>query len=381
VRLDPARSTRALRLGALTILGAVFAALAVRFARLPAVDFPVFHRAGRLFLAGADLYRGAWEYPYRYAPGVAALFAPLGRLGLPAARAAWAVVSVALAWSAAALLSRRRRSALAGPLAWLCLIQPLAQEIAHGQVDVLVLFLLVAAADLEDRQAEGMAGALVALAAALKVAPVVVALDWIVRRRWRALVGAAAGALLIAIPVLVRYGAAGAVEQHLLWIRTQAADAGAMTATLANQSLWSAAARFGLPRAAAGLGAVALVGMLLASPDRARRRELLVAAVPLVSAYGWPQLFILAVPLVASLIDGPAPQAWLAGLTAAGVSLLSYDVAGPRVEGWAQDHRILGALLLAVIAVGWSASRRRTEAPWPAPGVAAAQGATTRATR
>lgn len=361
-----ARRGGALRTGGLVAFAAVLAGIVARFAPRPAVDFPVFHRAGALFRAGADLYGGAWEYPYRYAPGVAALFAPLSRLPLPAARAAWAVLSAALAWAVASLLAARRRGALAVPLAWLCLLQPLAQEIAHGQVDLLVLFLLVAAGLLEDAEAEGVAGALVALAAALKVAPALLAIDWAVRRRWRALAGVAAGGLLLVLPVAVRYGPAGAVEQHLRWFRTQSSDAAGMTAELSNQSLWSMAGRFGLPFSAAALAAAALTGAILTARHRPLRRELLAAAVPLVSAYGWPQLFILAVPLLARLLDGPPAAAWLAGACAAGVSLLSYDVAGLRAEGWAQGLRLMGALLLAVVVIGRVTAPEPRE---PAPGL------------
>jgi hypothetical protein len=351
---SPDRTPRrsALRAAALVAFGAALAGIVARFASRPAADFPVFHRAGGLFRAGADLYGGAWEYPYRYAPGVAALFAPLSRLPLATARLTWAVASAALAWTVAAMLTARHRRPLAVLLAWLCLLQPLAQELAHGQVDVLVLFLLVAAGLLEDAEAEGTAGALVAFAAALKVAPALLAVDWAVRRRWRALLGVAAGGLLLAVPVVVRYGPAGAVAQHLRWFATQSSDAGGMTTALANQSLWSVAGRYGLPFSAAALASAALVVVLLTTGDRTRRRDLLAAALPLVSAYGWPQLFILAVPLLADLLDGPAPTAWLAGASAAGVSLLSYDVAGMRVEGWAQDLRLMGAFLLAVVVIG-----------------------------
>lgn len=136
---------RALGLGA---LGAVFLAMGLRAVRRPGVDFEVFWRTGGAFRAAADLYATpGGAYGFRYAPGVAFLFAPLSFLPFRTALAAWVALTLVLASAVALVLDREvgDRSALATPLAWLCFLQPLAHELSHGQVDVLVLALVVAA--------------------------------------------------------------------------------------------------------------------------------------------------------------------------------------------------------------------------------------------
>jgi Glycosyltransferase family 87 len=340
----------------LIALAVVLALLAFRAAGRPGVDIAVFHRAGARYASGTDLYlTSQGEQPFRYAPGISALFAPLAALPFPAVRAPWAALSAALAFLAALVLDRRvgERSAFAVPLAWLCLLQPLAQELAHGQVDVAVLALALTAFALEDRGSPLSAGALVAVAAALKVAPAVLALDWIARRRWRPLAGAALGALALAALLVPRYGLAGALGQHVRWVTTQSSDvSGLLAAHVSNQSLWAMAERLGFGKAAGALASALVVAVALTSPDAARRRWLLLAAVPLVSAYGWPQLFILAVPLLAEVISGGNASAAIAGAAAGAISVLGYDVAGRRVEEWAQRNCVLGALLLAVVIAG-----------------------------
>jgi hypothetical protein len=361
MHLDPApagtpASTVRRRAG-LAALFVAFALLAARGAVRNGNDFESYHRSGGWFLAGRDLYAFGDLMPYRYVPGVAALFAPLSSLPFPAARALWAVLTAALAFGVALRLDRAvgPRRALAVPLAWLCLLQPFFQELSHGQVDVLVLALALAAFDAEDRGSGVTAGVLVALAAALKASPLVLALDWALRRRWRPLAGVALGAAILAIVPVFTYGLAGAVEQHLHFLGLNAADIQVRRGEPANQSLWAMAHVLGLPAAAGAAACLALAGAVASTRDLALRRLLLLASVPLLSGYGWPQGFVVAVPLLATLFAGPPALAWGAGALAAGVSLLSYDVVGLRGEAWAHRHRALGLLLLAVVIVGRAA--------------------------
>ena len=349
------RGTALVRGCGLAALAIVLVLLASRAAQRPGIDFAVFHRAGARFLAGADLYGpvGA-DFPYRYAPGVAAFFAPFALLPFAVAKAAWAACSATMAFAAALLLDRRvgSRAALAVPLAWACLVQPVAQELAHGQVDLLVLLLVLAAFLAEDRGWDVGAGALLAAAVALKVAPAVLAVDWVVRRRWRAIAGCAAGALALAIALVPSFGIAGALQQHVRWMTTQAADAPTMIGTIGNQSAWAWSRSVGLGALGGAVACLGIVAAMVSERASWRRRSLLLASVPLISAYGWPQLFVLAVPLLSGVIAARGGAAWIAGAAAATVTLASYDVAGPRVEGWTQAHRLLGLLLLVVLAAG-----------------------------
>ncbi len=349
---------------AMALLAILFALLAVRAVQRPANDLAVFHAAGARFAAGAPLYDVAQDAPYRYAPGIAALFAPLAALPFERAKVLWIALTAALALLVALAGARQhgREAPLAVPLAWACLVQPLAQELAHGQVDVLVLALAVASFAIDDAGRPLAAGALLSVAIALKVAPVVLVADWALRRRWRALAGVAAGGLLVAALLIPRYGIGGAWAEHLAWFRTQSADAAVMVDTAANQSLWAWSRSVGLGTAGGLVAVVALLTLVVTRSAAERRRELLLAIVPLVSAYGWPQLFVLAVPMVGAVLTTRGPAAWVAGISAASVTLLSYDVAGPRVEAWAQAHRVLGLALLVAIVAARTAPARRARA-------------------
>jgi hypothetical protein len=349
------------------VLAVVFAALAVRGAFRNGNDLEAYHRTGRWFLAGRDLYAFGNLMPYRYLPGVAAVFAPFAALSFPAAREVWSALNGALAFAAALWTSRRMdggatvRAALAVPIAWLCLLQPFFQEISHGQVDVLVLVLALAAFTTEDRGRELAAGALVALAAALKASPIVLALDWALRRRARPIAGVALGAALLAVAPLPTFGWMGAIRQHLRFLSLNAGDIQIRQDEPANQSLWTMAHQLGLGSVGGAVACAALLAAVLSTRDLERRRLLLLASVPLLSGYGWPAGFIVAVPLLAALLAGDRIVAWSAGALAAAVSILSYDVAGSRAEAWAHEHRVLGLLLLGIVVLGRASAG--TDAP------------------
>jgi len=328
------------------------AAVSLRALHRPGLDFAVFYDAGVRFLTGADLYGGGREYPYRYAPGAAALFAPLSLVSFRAAFATWVALSAALVLASALWLCRRFGLATAVPLAWLCLLQPLTQELAHGQADVAVLALALASFSAEDAGAEFIAGTLVAIATALKVAPAVLLFDWLLRARWRALVGAVMGGLLLALMLIPTYGLSGSVHQHSLWIVSQSTDAGSMIAVLGNQSLWALARTVGAGWGGGMVASLTLLTFIHSARDRQLRRLLVLASIPLVSAYGWPQFFIVVVPLLAHILFAGGWRAWVAGGAAGAISVLSYDIAGAHVEYWAQASRVLGLLLLIVVTVG-----------------------------
>jgi len=358
----PPRSFHRARWFGLAALALVFVILAVRGAFRNGNDFESYHRSGAWFVAGRDLYTFGGLMPYRYVPGITALFAPFAAFSFPVARAVWSALTAALAFASAVWMDRRvgARGALAVPLAWLCLLQPFSQELSHGQVDVLVLVLALGAFEAEERGRDLTAGALVAFAAALKAAPIVLALDWVLRRRWRPLAGVAAGAALLAVAPIPTYGWAGAIQQHLHFLALNSGDIQVRRGEPANQSLWSMTHQLGLGFVGGAILSLGLLALVFSTKDPARRRLLLLASVPLVSGYGWPQGFILATPLLAEILAGDRNLAVWAGAFAAGISILSYDVAGIRAEAWAHAHRVLGLLLLALVLVGRVARGSRT---------------------
>ena len=75
-------------------------------------DFQVFHTAGARALHGESLYRAEdGRFPFKYAPVVGLLLAPVGALPLRAAKAAWVLAS-----ALAVFLFLREAARLAAPV-------------------------------------------------------------------------------------------------------------------------------------------------------------------------------------------------------------------------------------------------------------------------
>jgi hypothetical protein len=349
----------------LLVAVAVLALLALKNAhRKFGADFVVLHQAAVAAVGGGDIYQAPPDMParrYRYAPGTAFLLAPLAPLDYPAARRVWRwVITLALLGVVGWLAARRDLAVRpwAVPLAFLLGVRWWVDELHLGQINAIALLLVLLAFTLEDRGRPGLAGALLALPVALKVAPLVVAVDWLVRRRWRPLLGLALGGLaLVALPALW-FGAEGALRLHLRWLLSEGESTDVMIRHVGNQSFWAMAALAGAPRWVAALASAALVAIALRPADVEARRALLLAATPLVSSYGWIQNFVFMLPLVAWVLrsGGRAPVvATIAfGLVA---PIVQYEVVGPAREHWLVEHEVIGLAGLGLFLVGAWATR------------------------
>jgi hypothetical protein len=87
-------------------------------------------------------------------------------------------------------------SALGVGLLMLFNMRPLADVIAYGQVDILLLLLLVVAVAALQRGRDGLAGAAVALGTLFKLYPALLLVFFVLKRQWRALIGFVAAMLL-----------------------------------------------------------------------------------------------------------------------------------------------------------------------------------------
>jgi len=363
---DPARAW--VRRGVLVAEAATLAILAARAYGRAGNDFRVFRTAGLRFWSGADLYPASdGFFSYRYMPGAAALFGPLGWAAEPVAKALWLSVICVLAVTAAAMLHHRLRGRawLAAPLALAALADPLYLEMRHGQANLLALVLVLAAFALEDGGRDRAAGSLVALAIALKVAPALVAIDWVLRRRWRPLAGVGAGLAAIACAPLVTHGASATVALHLEWIRTQLDSTGEVLTILRNQSVWAIAARAGVGRVAGALAVLTVLATAFSERDRDLRRALVLLAVPLASPFGWLQNYVFALPLTALLLAGPPRARWPALALSAGTILLGYDFVGARGQTWALEHSLFAVLMVGLFAFGRAQGSAATPSPPP----------------
>lgn len=213
--LTPERATR-LPLGPHTllilfvatsvILGAVTLAPEL-FGEGRKYDYALWYWAGRQVLTGGDLYSSGEHgaFAFLYPPFAAVLLAPFSLFGR--AFLVLCIVLVYLAsWWAAVTLSDRL-SGEKRPKAWWVVALPSAvllpsicETFNLGQPNLMLLALMLAGLALLQSGRQGSAGAMFAVAAALKAYPVAVLPYLLWRRRWRA---AAAMTICVGVFLLI----------------------------------------------------------------------------------------------------------------------------------------------------------------------------------
>ncbi|WP_437966270.1 glycosyltransferase family 87 protein [Sorangium sp. So ce260] len=209
-----------------------------------AIDFKSFYAAAVAASRGLDVYDvkvlesiatemqlpHAPTFPYLYPPFFAHTFSWLARLSPDVAQQVWssvAVVSYGLAATFAVAAVRRATQAPLGaarrigvPTVLIALIAFLAwalnlrHSLAMGQVNPLVLVFICAALALSLARKDTPAGLALAVAAGIKVTPLLLAIPWVIERRFRALAGLAAG-LAALVLISLPFGAAPAWLEFL----------------------------------------------------------------------------------------------------------------------------------------------------------------------
>ncbi|MHB1006929.1 MAG: glycosyltransferase family 87 protein [Chloroflexota bacterium] len=224
-------------------------------------DFTAYYLAGRAHLLGLDYYQQATLEglaaaaglrgdlgPFLYPPLFAAAVAPLAALPYPMARSLWFVFGL-VALGAALLLLKNAARLPVGPglrgiaLAFAVFFPPTFDDLLKGQVTTLLLLLLAGAWLALVRARPTLAGALVAVAASVKLAPALFLVYFVLRHQHRALAaGVASGAGLVAASLLL-----GGVERHLAYLSRALPDASLQVGATANVSLPGLFARLFAP--------------------------------------------------------------------------------------------------------------------------------------
>ncbi|WP_437830314.1 glycosyltransferase family 87 protein [Sorangium sp. So ce1153] len=212
-----------------------------------AIDFKSFYCAAVAASRGLDVYDVTvlesiarelqlpheLTFPYLYPPFFAHTFSWLARLSPDTAQQVWsstAVVSYGLAATFAVVAIRRATrgardadDAARGPaiptvllafIAFLAWSLNLRHSLAMGQVNPLVLVFICAALALSLSGKDTPAGLALAVAAGIKVTPILLAIPWVLQRRFRALAGLAAG-LGALVVISLPFGAAPAWLEFL----------------------------------------------------------------------------------------------------------------------------------------------------------------------
>jgi len=326
-------------LGAVAAL--VFTGWLVRdaHATLPLFDLGAYRVAGERVLGGGSLYgsplvgttRGVFEFVYT--PFAALLFAPLAVLP------AWALLPVALVVGVGLLIgvvwlsllglgqppSRRLLALCLGLSGLLLWCEPVWETVTFGQVNLLLAVLVLA--DLgRDKSAWGR-GALIGVAAGIKLTPAFFVVYLLVTRQFRA--AAAAGGAFLATALVGAVTLPG--DSRVFWAGAFADPARVgVPDHPGNQSLRGLVARvLGLGSGAQLLwlvsaAALAAAGLWLAARFTASGRELTAAVLcgltaVVVSPFSWVHHWVWFVPLLIVLLDRALPRrgrsawsAWLA---------------------------------------------------------------------
>jgi alpha-1,2-mannosyltransferase len=171
-------------------------------------DFPIYWSAARTILAGESPYgaeRGL--HGYVYPPFLALAVAPLAALPLAAAAGLWYAINLALILASLRAAQRALATGLpsaaarwALPAAAVGLGGVFADNLALGQANLALLALTVTAVLwLLDGRRERGAGALLGVACCIKMYPALLLLPALLRGRWRAALGFAAGLLVAGV--------------------------------------------------------------------------------------------------------------------------------------------------------------------------------------
>ena len=355
------------------------------------IDLAAYQAGGRTWLHGGDLYGQVpviqgLRLPFTYPPIAAVVLAPLALLPTAVAGTVLTLGTVALA--AAVLLVFLRR--LAGSaavsvwaLAWLLpaalLLEPVRSTLAYGQINIVLMALV--ALDCLTVAPRWPRGALIGLAAAMKLTPAAVVLFFLLRRDYRAAVTAAVS---FAAATAAGFMLAGSDSVHYWTTAIFQANRIGNPATAANQCLQGVLARAGLdPHSLAGAAAWLLLSALVVIMMWRGMRQALAAsqvglalslnafAALLISPISWSHHWVWCAPALLALADlargeqGRHHHRLAMAVAACGVVLFTTapqwwlgKFAGPELKwtAWQQaigsSYVLFGALVLLLAACG-----------------------------
>jgi hypothetical protein len=339
-------------------------------AKMP--DFEVYWRAGGRAAAAEPLYREEDEhFRLKYLPAFAVLAIPAAMLPLPAAKAIWfgiivALIPVLLALSLALLPTRCRPAWALALVTFVLMAKFYGHELVLGQVNVLFAVIVIAGVQLVANRRPIAAGLLFALALIIKPYAVLF-LPWLAAgRAMRALAAAAAGVLAAFVLPVPLYGWQGTVALHGDWWRTVTESTAPNLLNADNVSLAAMYAKWmGAGAASAVLATGTAAALLIVAALAVFRRQglsrpegletaLLLTLIPLLSPQGWDYVFLIATPAVTFVAnydrDLPSPLRLAAWLALATVAFTLYDVVGKPAYGYFMAWSVVSVCYLVVLA-------------------------------
>ena len=313
------RPTAIRRVGLVCLIGVAGVLLFTFKARMP--DFEVYWLTGARAAHAEPLYRRTdGEYQFKYFPAAAVLAIPIGALPHPVARVIWfgvllAALVAVLRLSVETLPERRTSVVVLLAVLIVGLGKYYARELVLGQINLLLVLIVISAMLALKTGREGRAGWLVALAVMVKPYGLILVPWLIARGRTRSVATLAAGmavAFLLPVPI---YGLTGSMALHLDWWRTVSTTTPGVLTHPDNVSVAAMYMKwFGATTTAytfAVITAVAMLGVAVAvflgrrgvtRPD-GLEAALLIALTPLLSPQGWDYVLVVCTPAVVYLTN------------------------------------------------------------------------------
>ncbi len=313
-------------------------------------DFEVYWRTGARAAHAEPLYRVAdGEYQFKYFPAAAVLAIPVGALPHQVARVIWfagllAALVVLVRLSVKTLPERRLPVGVLVAVLIVVLGKYYARELVLGQINLLLVLIVIGAMLALKVGREARAGWLVALAVMVKPYGLIL-VPWLIARGHRHSVVAVVAGMIVAflLPAMF-YGLAGSAALHLDWWRTVSATTAGVLTHPDNVSLAAMYTKwFGATTTAYGLTIVTAVALLAfaAAVFLARRRVpqpdgleagLLIALTPLLSPQGWDYVLVVCTPAVVCLANNidqlPRVLRILSVVALAALGLTLFDLVG-----------------------------------------------------
>ena len=242
---NPFWKRRGVRIAAALVIAVAFYVVYVFFVKRDMSDFGVCYRNGGRILAGETLYRVAdGHLQYKYAPVSALFYSLLARLPYPVAKVVWYYFELILLFGALCIgyrmIPQRKKGAwFVIGLGFAALAKLIGREIELGQVNILIIFLLMAMIAAFLKRKDGWAGAAWAASLVFKPYALVFLPYFILKKRWK-LLGCGAGVLAagLALP-LVCFGVKGNFIVLQEWFSTLSKSTPGLMAVGDNSSLYA----------------------------------------------------------------------------------------------------------------------------------------------
>ncbi len=340
-------------------------------------DFGVPYRNAGRILQGETLYRAAdGHLQYKYAPVSALCFAPLALLPLEAAKFVWFVLEMASLAGICVFGWRILPRKMKGPgfvigLGLLAMLKFLGRELELGQINLLIILLLVLMISAFLAGKDAAAGCLWAVSIFIKPYALVFLPYFAIKKRWKPL-GSGALVLLagLALPALF-YGVRGNLVVHREWISSLSKSTPGLLAVGDNASLFAFLLKI-LPGTsesvlkiawvAAGCAIAALVlRMILVSRKAVVRGSeglegaFLLVLIPLFSPLGWYYNYLYALPAVFFLLNAwpllSRPWKWALAVDLVLIGGTLREVLGKTLFRLYTHHSLVAINFLVLLAV------------------------------